>query len=114
MKNTAFLFLCAFATLAPANLFAQSALNQNPSRSIGTLKFELNPKSGTPNIVEGREFATPWYLTIDKSSTPPALYVSDVFNNRVLAWRDATTFTNGATADLVIGQLDKFSTIRSG
>src|SRR5205085_11000936 len=99
MKNTAFLFLCAFATLAPANRFAQSALNVNPSRSIGTLKFELNPKSNNPNVVEGREFWEPWYLTIDKSSTPPALFVSDLRNNRVLGWKDATTFINGSTAD---------------
>lgn len=32
------------------------------------------------------------------------LYVSDSHNNRVLSWPDAASFTNGQSADLVVGQ----------
>ena len=38
------------------------------------------------------------------STNPPALYVSDFFNNRVLGFKNATSFTNGQPADLVLGQ----------
>ena len=35
-------------------------------------------------------------------------------NNRVLGWKDAATFTNGAAADLVIGQPDFLSAFCNG
>ncbi len=37
------------------------------------------------------------------------LYVADTNNNRVLGWSDAASFTNGAPADLVIGQPDFYT-----
>ena len=46
------------------------------------------------------------FVAIDLSSTPNHLYASDTGNSRVLGWRDATAFKNGAPADLVIGQPD--------
>jgi sugar lactone lactonase YvrE len=39
------------------------------------------------------------------------LFVVDIGNNRVLSWRNALTFKNGAPADLVLGQPDFVSTI---
>ena len=52
---------------------------------------------------EARPAATLWHF--DPSSNRP-VYASDGGNNRVLGWRDATAFSNGAPADLVIGQPD--------
>jgi uncharacterized protein (TIGR03437 family) len=71
-------------------------------------------RSGNPNVVEGREFWNPWSVAVDRSSTPPALYVSDTRNHRVLGWRNATSFSNGAAADIVVGQVDKLSTTPLG
>ncbi len=67
-----------------------------------------------PNLVEGREFNNPQAVALDTSRTPPILYVADFGNNRVLAWKSATGFTNGAYADLVIGQRDLLSTSPEG
>jgi len=90
----------------------QVTLNCSPSRSVG--QVALVPPSGAPNRVEGREFNLPIGVAIDTSATPPILYVSDFNNNRVLAWRNATSFANGARADLVIGQPDLLSTSQQG
>ena len=67
-----------------------------------------------PNLVEGREFNNPQAVALDTSRTPPILYVADFGNNRVLAWKSATGFSNGAYADLVIGQRDLLSTSPQG
>lgn len=45
-------------------------------------------------------------IAIDKSVTPNRLYATDGQNNRVLAWNDITSATNGQPADLVLGQPD--------
>ncbi len=83
-------------------------LNNAPSRSLG--QPQLFPESGAINRVEGRELYNPQGVAIDTSGSAPVVYVSDLRNNRVLAWKNATGFSNGATADLVIGQPDLFST----
>jgi len=70
--------------------------------------------SDNPNLVEGREFWRPNAVAIDTSSTPHALYVSDSGNNRVLGWRNAAGFANGAPADIVVGQRDLLSTYALG
>src|SRR5260370_13091646 len=113
MKISGLFFLFAVASLAPLSVEAQSTLNTTPSRSLGQDKFELNPRSGNPNLVEGREFFFPWFVTVDKYSTPPAVYVSDAFNNRVLGWKNANAFLSGSMADIVIGQIDRFTTTPS-
>src|SRR5262245_842474 len=46
---------------------------------------------------------------IATAHTPSALYVADTNSNRVLAWRDVSSFTNGAAADLVIGAPDFYT-----
>jgi len=46
----------------------------------------------------------PYGLAFDRPNN--YLYVADAGTNRVLAWRNASSFTNGAPADLVIGQPD--------
>jgi uncharacterized protein (TIGR03437 family) len=60
------------------------------------------------NLVEGRELWSPQSVAVDGSAAPPHLYVADTGNHRVLGWRDAAQFANGAPADLVIGQPNRF------
>lgn len=83
-------------------------MNGNASRAVGT-PF-LTPKSVNPNVAEGREFLSPFSVAIDSSSTPPAVYVADTSNSRVMCWKNASMFSNGQPADIIIGQLDKYST----
>jgi uncharacterized protein (TIGR03437 family) len=90
-------------------------LNTVPIRVIGHPKPEgLTVASSNPNLVEGRELFGPSGLAIDTSASPPILYVSDTGNNRVLAWKSATGFSNSAFADLVIGQPDAYTTTSGG
>src|SRR5262249_23135950 len=47
----------------------------------------------------------PQGIAVDNSGPAPHhLYVADTKNNRVLAWHDAASFTNGSSPDLIIGQ----------
>ncbi len=96
----------------------QVTLNTLPTRQIGQPQLpQPNPftvTSTSPNLVEGREFFNPAGVALDTSVTPPRLYVADLRNNRVLAWKDAVGFTNGKKADLVLGQRDFFSTFANG
>lgn len=93
---------CAGAALA------QSVFYPLPARVVG--HATLTARSGSPNLVEGRELYSPQSAALDFSVSPPALYVADTLNNRVLGWRNAAQFGNGAYADIVIGQPDRFST----
>ena len=87
-------------------------LNGSPSRQIG--QPLLIPKTGNPNLVEGRELWSPTGIAFDFAASPPYVYVADTLNNRVLAWKNSTGFTNGQPADLVIGQPDKYTTFKAG
>ncbi|HEY2015528.1 MAG TPA: NHL repeat-containing protein, partial [Bryobacteraceae bacterium] len=102
----------AFHCLAQAPV----AINTSPSRIVGHPKVETNGQlaSYSPNLVEGRELWGPQGVALDTSVTPPVLYVADTFNNRVLAWKNATDFRNGIPADLVIGQVDLYHTTAQG
>src|SRR5208282_3850236 len=65
-----------------------------------------------PNFPDQSSLNNPSAVTIDASGmpfTPTHLYVADESNSRVLGWNDVTAFTNGAPADLVIGQPDPYS-----
>jgi uncharacterized protein (TIGR03437 family) len=98
--------------------FAQSTvpLNLVPSRIVGHPNPESNTSlaSANPNLVEGRELLLPQGVALDTSVSPPMLYVADTGNNRVLAWKDATSFKNGQPADLVVGQQDLYHTQAGG
>src|SRR5215469_11241929 len=97
-------------------VYSQTTLNTSASRGIGQPQLLPNNQVSTlnPNLVEGRELYTPQSVALDTSVTPPALYVSDTGNNRILAWKNAASFTNGKPADLVVGQRDVYSTIANG
>ncbi|MGD1027263.1 choice-of-anchor D domain-containing protein [Candidatus Binatus soli] len=59
--------------------------------------------------MDAKGLSSPDAVAIDASATPNRVYVADENNNRVLGWTDADSFTNGAPADLVIGQPDFIS-----
>lgn len=84
------------------------------SRVLGQDGFGFN----APNLVEGKEAYlfldftsgnTPLEMgsaVVDTTSNPPALYIADTYNNRILGFRDARGVKAGSKADLVIGQGD--------
>jgi uncharacterized protein (TIGR03437 family) len=95
-----------------------AALNTLPSREVGQPIFPRpNPLAVTtrvPNLVEGRELFLPASVALDTTAAPPIVYVADFGNNRVMAWKNATSFSNGKPADLIIGQKDQYSTDPNG
>lgn len=103
--------LC-LALLLALPLAAQVTLNPTPARVLGHPQLPL--RTANPNLVEGRELYSPQGLAFDRTSSPPHLYVVDSGNNRVLGWKDATQFSNGARADVVIGQKERFTTFSQG
>ena len=108
IRATRFIGLVGLA----GTLSAQINLNRLPSRAIGWPLLNLTGNSSNPNLVEGRELYAPQAVAIDNSVNPPVLYVSDFWNNRVLGWKNASGFSNGAKADIVIGQRDFYTTTR--
>jgi sugar lactone lactonase YvrE len=62
-----------------------------------------------PNIAKPNSLFLPMGVAVDTSLAPNRLYVSDFQNHRVLGWHSVPAFTDGAPADLVIGQPDFFS-----
>ncbi len=98
----------------------QVVLNSLPAKVYGQFSLpktqqELAIPNGTaPNLVEGRELFSPLAVAVDTSVSPEIIYVVDTGNNRVLAWKDAGSFVNGAGADLVLGQRDFYSTTPQG
>src|SRR5690349_16461266 len=111
MRIPAFIMTAIIAAL-PYVCYAQSELNLTPSRVVG--QPSLNFRSANPNVVDGRSMYQPWAVAVDTTSTPNAIFVSDTANNRVLGWRNAASFANGAKSDVIIGQLDDQSTERFG
>ena len=97
--------------------FNQNSLDR-AEHVLGQYEFALT----SPNLTEGREF----YLfsgfrsvsgingvfgdgvgmAVDLKSDPPALYVADTYNNRILGFRDVRKVRPGDKADIVIGQVD--------
>jgi uncharacterized protein (TIGR03437 family) len=104
MRILRLLIPCALTALSAAPAAAQLALNSFPSRVVGQEQIEVRTLS--PNLVEGRELYFPQDVAVDRSTSPSPIYVADFGNHRVLAWRDAATFRNGAPAELVIGQIN--------
>src|ERR1019366_10340150 len=82
---------------------AQFTLNPVPTREIGQPHLQSDKPFDlpnlNPNLVEGRELFNPAGIALDTSVTPPRIYVADMLNHRILAWKDALGFKNGAMAD---------------
>lgn len=105
--------ISALLAAAIAPIWAQSYIyNQSPSREFG--QTSLTVSSGAPNLVEGRELYLPLSVAVDTSVNPPIVYVADFGNNRILAWKNANSFTKGDFANLAIGQTDLVSTLVGG
>ncbi len=109
MVRTTEMRLGLLLACAAGAAMAQTVFHPLPARVVG--HATLTARSGAPNLVEGREFYSPQSAALDFSSSPPALYVADAGNHRVLGWRNAAQFANGAYADIVIGQPDLTTTI---
>lgn len=102
-----------FLLVSVSALQAQSIpLNSTPNHVLGQDTIGLNNLN--PNLVEGKEFYAPQGVALDTTTSPPGLYVADTLNNRVLGFRNATGFSNGAHADIVIGQPDFVTTTPQG
>ncbi len=71
------------------------------TRELGQIDF----KHGDVNSPNARTMDYPYATTVDSSGH---LYVAA--DNRVLGWANASAFSNGQPADLVIGQPDFYST----
>lgn len=110
MKMKNLLSILAILAIFGGLSAAQVIPNPIPERVLGRLPQEPfalpEARSSSPNLVEGRELWEPQGVALDASLDPPAVYVADARNNRVLAWRDARSFWNGAFADAVLGQRD--------
>jgi sugar lactone lactonase YvrE len=107
------LYICAFACiLAASEERAHAQLNPAPTRVVGHTRVDL--VSVSPNLAEARDLFSPSAVAVDTSASPPALYVADTGNNRVLGWRNASALENGQPADIVVGQRDFNATLPQG
>src|SRR5271166_5056281 len=117
MKHIQSIVFSTVLIAAAQYLEGQTVFNPVPSRIVGQAVLQQTGvlTATAVNLVEGREFANPQATAVDTSVNPPILYVVDAGNNRVLAWKNASSFTTGAPkADLVIGQRDFLSTSPQG
>lgn len=101
--------------VALSALLSGQALFQKPVKVLGDSDFigtAANPTAFAtigPNWVEGKELDSPAGIALDTSVSPPILYIADSGNNRILGFRYATQLVPGSQADIVIGQIDRFS-----
>ncbi len=97
--------LAALAMLALVALLPAATGDTIADQVLGQADFLHE----SPNTVDGASLSAPDFVAIDRKASPNHLYLADTANNRVLGWKNAASFTNGAAADLVIGQPDFFS-----
>jgi uncharacterized protein (TIGR03437 family) len=109
--------LLALTAVAAAVAWPQIVIDPNPARISGhpasTPPEQISQITYAPNLVEGRELYAPMSVAVDTSGSSPILYVADSGNNRVLAWKNATskTLTNLQKPDKVIGQPNLYTTL---
>lgn len=112
MKIRDLLLILGVLALFGEGLAGQTVLNPLPYKIVGqfatpsNLDDTLAPTQVTPNLVEGRELFRPQSIAVDTSLDPPALWVADTANNRVLGYRDARSANGAPMADIVLGQRD--------
>jgi uncharacterized protein (TIGR03437 family) len=99
---------------------AQIVLDPNPARVLGhpaaNPPEELVVTNVNPNFGAGGGLYSPYGVAVDTSGTTvatPILYVADTYNNRILAWKNATSsaLTNQQAPDLIIGQPNAATTL---
>ena len=115
MNLRVFLWRVCAVVVPGSALIGQVVYNTVPSQIVGQAVLQQTTETAVaPNLVEGREFSTPYGVAVDVSASPPIVYVADTANNRILAWKNANSFTNGQFADLILGQHDQYSTLPKG
>ena len=116
MKTWKLLIPCLLAFGGLVSAQNPTVFSGTPTSIVGqpVLQTTTVPTAIAPNLVEGRELASPEAVALDTSASPPILYVVDNVNNRVLVWKNSSGFANGAKADMVIGQRDFLSTAAQG
>jgi len=112
MKRTIGYFIVLTATMWGQAV--SPTINQTPTRQFGQPSLAIPLTQASPNLVEGRELSAPGQIAFDNSVSPPIMYVADIGNNRVLAFKNATALSAGNYASLVVGQQDFYSTLAQG
>jgi len=99
-------FLSLGLTLLAAlpSVRAQYTNGQNASHVWGQPNFAGNTAAANPT--DGT-LATPSGIAVDP--TTGRFFIADTANNRVLRYRSAAAFDNGASAEIAFGQLNLFS-----
>jgi uncharacterized protein (TIGR03437 family) len=96
---------------------AQIVLDPSPARVAGhpstTPAEQLVVTNLNPNLGVNGGLYSPEGVAVDTSGSTPILYVADTLNNRILAWKNATsaTLTNLQPPDLIIGQPNSYTTL---
>ncbi len=83
--------------------YAASRLDASQPSATG-IAGQSNYVETGPNFANGAGLYGPQAVAIDSSVSPARLYAADTTNNRVLGWKNLGSFSNGAPADLVLGQ----------
>jgi uncharacterized protein (TIGR03437 family) len=107
------LLLASYSNLSGQALFRKPLKVLGDPQFVGTASNPTLYTTNGPNWVEGREFSLPFGVAIDKSVSPPNIYVSDAGNHRVLGFQYGTQLKAGAVADVIIGQVDRFANLSS-
>ena len=100
-----------------AVVHAQIVLDPSPARVIGhppaTPAEQLVVTNVNPNLGASGGMYLPEGVAVDTTGSAPILYVADTLNNRILAWKNATsaTLTNLQPPSLIIGQPNANTTL---
>ena len=86
---------------------AATSTNTTADRELG----QIDLMHGIFNFGGPSALLGPEGVAVDSSGH---VYVTDYGNNRVLGWHNAAALTNGAAADLVIGQPDFYTNVYEG
>ncbi len=108
------LFLAFQNVASPQALFRKPVKVLGDPQYVGTASNPFLITNNGPNWTEGREFSFPLGIAIDNSVSPPNIYIADAGNSRVLGFRYGTQLKAGATADIVLGQVDVFANLAQG
>ncbi len=102
------LIFCFLIILSADTIYSQTFPDSTADIVLGQSNFT----SGSSAITQtGMNY--PFDIAVDTLVYPPVLYVADLFNRRILGFRDYPFFQNGKPADFVIGQPD-FTTNTAG
>ncbi len=117
MKKLFCYYFALSATMWSQTTTVSPTINPLPTRQFGlpiAENLSILPTQASPNLVEGREVDAPGPIAFDTSGATPILYIADIGNNRVLAYKNPAGVSAGKPADLVLGQQDMMSTMAQG